>query len=254
MHCWRGAIGVGLTALFLCVAMVPVPEAVGGRFSINPTLVSFGPEATSVLLSVTNESQGEMRFQLSVFAWDQAPGGEMRLGPTEDVVFFPQILALGPGESRNIRLASLVAPDTSERSYRLFVEELPASQAERRPGVVQMLARVGVPIFVAPRGKVERAEITDLSRASNALSFTLANTGSVHFVPEHVSLKALAHDGTVLSERTLSAWYILAGGIRRFTSDLPGLSTGKAAEVLVEARVGQTRVSRRLDLATKVSR
>lgn len=225
-----------------------------GRFSINPTLVVLAPGTASVLVALTNEGQGAMRFQLSAFAWDQAPDGEMRLGPTEDIVFFPQMLTLAPGESRNIRVATLASPEAIERSYRLFIEELPPSEAERQPGVVQMLTRVGIPIFVPPASRVEGAEIRDVSREADALSFTIVNTGNAYFVPEHVSVKTLAHDGAVLGERTLRAWYVLAGGTRKFTTDLPGLSLPKAAEVLVEARIGETVVTRRLDLATRVSR
>lgn len=94
----------------------------------------------------------------------------------------------------------------------------------------------------------------DLSRRADLLSFTLANTGNTYFVPENVSVKALGHDGTVLGERTVSAWYVLAGGTREFTTDVPGLSSPNAAEVVVEARCGQKVVARRLDLATRVSR
>ena len=58
----------------------------------------------------------------------------------------------------------------------------------------------------------------------------------------------------MLGERTVSAWYVLAGGTREFTTDVPGLSSPNAAEVVVEARCGQKVVARRLDLATRVSR
>lgn len=239
--------------LFVGLACSQV-EAGGGRFTVNPTLVAFSHEASSVLVSLANESEESMRFQLSVFAWDQAPDGEMKLGPTEDIVFFPQMLALAPGESRNIRVAALVPPEAAERSYRLFIEELPSSQAERKPGAVQMLTRVGIPIFIAAHAAVEAAELRDLSREGQALSFSLANIGTTHFVPEAISVKALGHDGTVLGERTVTAWYVLAGGLRTFTTDLPGLAASNAAEVVVEARYAGKTVTRRLDLATRVSR
>jgi len=251
-------------ALFACLALAgavvgPFPrceaaEVGGGRFSINPTLVVLPPGATSVLVALGNESDAAMRFQLAAYAWDQAPEGEMKLAPTEDIVFFPQMLTLGPGESRNVRVATLLAPGAIERSYRLFIEELPASEAAGKAGAVQMLARVGIPIFVPPPRKVEEAEIRDIVRSADVLSFTLANTGNVYFVPEQVAVKTLAHDGATLGERTLRGWYVLAGGTRMFRTDLPGLALPNAAEVLVEARIGGTTVTRRLDLATRVSR
>lgn len=247
------ALGAAAAAVLLQSALLAAGTS-GGRFSVNPTLVVFSRQTTSVLVSLANESPDEMRFQLSAFAWDQAPDGEMRLAPTEDIVFFPQMLVLAPGESRNVRVGTLAGPDASERSYRLFVEQLPPSEAVRKPGVVQVLTRVGIPIFVAPPAAVQSAELRGLSRERGSLSFTLANTGNVHLAPEEVTVRALARDGTVLGERTLSAWYVLAGGTRSFATDLPGLTSPQAAEVLVETRVGERVVSGRLDLATRVSR
>ena len=44
-----------------------------------------------------NDSAEKIRFQIGVFAWDQNPKGEMVLNPTEDLIFYPALLALEPG-------------------------------------------------------------------------------------------------------------------------------------------------------------
>ena len=51
----------------------------------------------------------------------------IELAPTQDVVFFPALLTLKPGEERRIRVGSTAAPGSIEKTYRIFVEELPAS-------------------------------------------------------------------------------------------------------------------------------
>ncbi len=79
----------------------------------------------------------------------------MQLVQTNDLLFFPSLLEIGPGQSRRVRVGSTVPAGNSELSYRIIVEELPS--AGRAAGVVQVLTRLSVPVFVqpaAPRPKV----------------------------------------------------------------------------------------------------
>ena len=75
-----------------------------------------------MLLTLRNESNETLQFQLSVFAWTQSPLGQMELEPTEDVVFFPTLLTLKPKETRRVRVGSATPQDVREKTYRIFVE------------------------------------------------------------------------------------------------------------------------------------
>jgi P pilus assembly chaperone PapD len=66
-------------------------------FTVEPTQIVFSNRTNSVLLTLRNESTETLRFELSVFKWDQSPSGEMQLEGTEDIVFFPALLTLAPG-------------------------------------------------------------------------------------------------------------------------------------------------------------
>ena len=82
-------------ALALFAGAAPAHAA---TFSVNPTQVYLSGRTTTSLLTLRNDSDEPLRFQLSVFAWDQRPDGEMLLAPTQDVVFFPAMLTLAPKE------------------------------------------------------------------------------------------------------------------------------------------------------------
>ena len=63
--------------------------------------------------------------QVSAFSWDQDIHGGIVLSPTRDVVFFPMMLTLAPGEQRRIRVGSTVPaveisarPQRAERTWR----------------------------------------------------------------------------------------------------------------------------------------
>jgi P pilus assembly chaperone PapD len=55
-------------------------------FKVTPVRVTFnGPSST--LLTLKNESDQPLRFQISSYVWSQDPKGGMQLTPTDDIAF-----------------------------------------------------------------------------------------------------------------------------------------------------------------------
>jgi fimbrial chaperone protein len=189
-------------------------SASAATFSVNPTQIFLSGRTTTALLTIKNDSDQPVRFQLSAFAWAQSGSGEMQLEETEDVVFFPALLTLGPKEERRVRIGSPVAAAARERTYRIFVEELPA--VDSAAGGVRVLTKMGIPIFIRPAKATAAATLANLGLHNGELRFNVTNSGSVHFVPEKVVVRAVTAGGEPVFERELEAWYILAGGLREF--------------------------------------
>jgi len=234
-------------ALLAGLAIHQAGPARAATFSVNPTQVFFSAKATSALVTLRNESDETLRFQLSVVAWDQAPDGQMRLTPTQDIVFFPQLLTLGPREERKIRVGTTLPPGNVEKTYRLFVEELPPSQAEAKAGTVRVLTKMGIPIFLRSAEAPPRPELRDVAAVNGRLSFTLANLGTTHFVPERVVVRAVGPGEEPVGEQELDAWYVLAGSTRVYDVELP---KAPAVALIVEVRLPGTaaRLTRRVDM------
>ena len=227
---------VTMTAAVVLTATAGVTSA--ATFSVNPTQIFLSGRTTSSLLTLRNDSNEELRFQLSAFQWTQSASGEIELNPTQDVVFFPALLTLKAGEERRIRVGSTVAPGAAEKTYRIFVEELPPSAANSEGSEVRVLTKMGVPIFIRPTKEAASAALNAVGVRDGAVHFTLANTGTVHFVPQQVKVRGLAAAGQTVFEQDLASWYILHGGRRDFALPIAAADCGRTESVVIEVGIG----------------
>jgi fimbrial chaperone protein len=180
-------------------------------------------------------------MQLKAQRWDQSRTGEMQLAPTEDLIVFPSLVTLAPGEERKVRVATAAAFGQVERSYRLYVEELPAAATTGDTGAsVRILTRMGIPVFLQPSRPTATAVLKGLGMSNGALAFELANTGNTHYIPESIAVRGFTGTGQPVGEWPVSGWYVLAGGVREFSMRLERPACEKVRSLLVEVTIGQT--------------
>ena len=226
---------------------VPAPEARAASLSVNPTQIRLSPRAPSALLTLRNEGTAAIRVQVSVHAWAQRLTGEMDLNPTTDIVFFPSMLTLEPGQARTIRIGTTASFTQREQAYRMFVEELPSPNA---PGTdasaVRMYTRLGIPIFLEPETVRTEAALSDVRLQGDTLTFRLRNTGTWHFIPDTVVVRGSGPRGEVVLDRNLTGWYVLAGTAREFTVTFDSNECGVVRALAIEARVGHLELKEQL--------
>ena len=229
----------------LALAVAAVPAATASTFSVDPTRIDLSRRALSALLSLRNDSDQMLRFEISAFAWAQTAAGEMTLEPTEDIVFFPKLLTLAPSEERKVRIGAVVKPGASEKSYRLFVRELPPLEGTPANGV-RVLTKMGIPIFVRPDKATVSTELGAPRFENGRLQFALVNTGNVHFIPERITIRGLA-GGVGVFEHPVDSWYVLAAGRREFTVPVPEAECARVTTLLVQAEVASSRLEKRIE-------
>jgi fimbrial chaperone protein len=217
--------------------MCSTPAAAAG-FTVSPTRIELSARASSALLTVKNDSDQALRLQVSAFAWTQSPAGEIQLGPTTDVIFFPALLTLGPGDERRVRVGTTARPGTAEQTYRIFVEQLPSAEAVTQTGV-RVLTKVGIPIFLLPARPAPTPALRDLGLTGSMLSFRLVNDGTAHFVPGELRVQARDGAGAKVSEQQVAGWYVLAGSHRLFQVALGEDRCGEVRTVAVIATVNE---------------
>jgi fimbrial chaperone protein len=226
-----GLVGLVLTA----------PEARAASLSVNPTQIRLSRQSPSALLTIKNEGTSATRVHVTVHAWDQRLDGQMDLKPTTDIVFFPSMVTLTPGQGRTIRIGTTAAFTATERSYRIFIEELPTPAEEGVQGsAVRMYTRLGIPIFLEPSDAKPLPRLGAAKLGDGELHFRLENSGTSHFVPESVVVKGYGARGEVILNRKLTGWYVLAGGARQFDVSFDSPDCGRLRSLAIEAQVGET--------------
>ena len=214
-----------LIALFLTAS-----SARAGGLNVTPIQLRLSPQTTKAMLTLRNDGPETVRYQVSATSWNQTSRGELQLAPTSEVLFFPALFTLKPGEERNVRVGVGTPFGLVEKTYRVFVEELPPTERPAQPSSeVRVLTRVGVPVFLQPLRAVERRSIEGLEARGGRASFRVANQGTVHFREDAVKLRGVDAAGAVLFEREQRGWYVLAGGALDYDFELPKSCPGLAA-------------------------
>ena len=236
-----------LAACVLGLLMWGAGDARASAFTVTPVRIFLGQGTTSALLTVRNDSTEPISFQISLRAWNQAPDGDMQLSETKDLVFFPAMMVLRPAEEKKVRVGSTFrAPVTTERSYRIFFEELPPPQVTQTATTaaggaqVRVLTKMGVPIFMQPPAPVVKGELANVSVASRSVSFDVRNAGNSFFIVNGATATGLSKAGATTFTKQQDGWYVLAGGTRHFQIAIPA-----------EACAGTDRI--RLNIASSLS-
>ena len=233
---------LALTAIVLGLAL-QAGNMSASAYKVTPVRVTFsGPSST--LLTLRNESDQPLRFQISSYTWSQDPKGALQLGPTDDIVFFPALLSLNPGEERKVRVAATVAATDVEKTYRIFFEELPPldTKNEKSGAQVRILTKMGVPIFVTPAKGYAEAAVQGTGMAKGDLSFEVRNSGNVHFGLQGVKVRGVGSNGQTLFERELDGWYVLAGSPRTYTFEVPSGLCSQLIHVVIDAQTDITSI------------
>jgi fimbrial chaperone protein len=186
------------------------------RFNVTPTRLVLRPSQTSTSLLLKNESNETIRFQVSAFSWTNAIDGEMKLEPTKEIVFFPALFPIAPGQTRRVRVTTSERATTHERAYRLIVEQLPSRAGPRAEGGVEMMTRLNVPLFLEPGARVARATLDHVALRDGALTFDVHNTGTVHVRFNEIVVKGLSSEGAPAHEQRVPGWYLLPGETRLY--------------------------------------
>ena len=221
----NGTRALRIIVLGVVGLLVQAGDLRASAFTVTPVRVLLGQGTNSALLTVRNDSTESLRFQVSLKAWNQAANGEMQLTDTKDLVFFPKLMELKAGEEKPVRVGSAFkSPVMTERTYRIFFEELPpanVAQAEQSGAQVRVLTRMGVPIFVQPPNPVVKGELGGVSVTGGKLSFDVRNVGNSFFTVTGATVTGVSKDGSTTFQKKQDGWYVLAGGIRRFDFEIP---------------------------------
>lgn len=209
-----GVLGVGFGAA----------PARAGALTVMPVRVEVPSNRRFCALTLGNRGDRAVTVQVRGFGWTRDSRGNDALTPDPAFAINPPIATIAPQTERLIRCSLPAAqPDAGpQQQWRLIVDELP-DPALAKPGVVQTLLRISVPVFRADDKAAPR-----LTAAMTVTGVRLSNAGTRYAKVLRVSMGG--QGGATVSDRP---FYLLAGG----TLDLPverTLSPASSVQVKTE--------------------
>jgi fimbrial chaperone protein len=237
-------------AASFCIALLGCATVYAGDFTVSPIRLELGSSVRSGAFTVRNEGTEILTFQLQAMAWTQDADGKDQYADTQELVFFPKILSVEPGKEGLVRVGAKNTVLPSEKTYRLFIEELPG--IEKTPNDtgarVNVMVRFGAPIFVAAFRPQDGLVIGNLGLAKGILSFSATNTGNRHQFVQGIDLKGMDGKGNPVYALTLSDRYLLAGTSKSFTTTLTADQCAKITTLAIDMKTDKAAVSRKIDV------
>jgi fimbrial chaperone protein len=216
-----------LCAVIGCFLLSP---ALGycGQWRVAPARVFLDRDIKSSVITVVNEGDEKVNLQGKAMEWSQDAEGKDVYQDTPDLVFFPRMLLLSKDEQKIIRAGMKIPAAAKEKTYRLFIEEIP--QPRKSPSDVAQLTvavKFGIPVFVKPLKEEVKGEIAAAALAKGGVSVTVKNTGNTHFRISDITVKGSDGQGAETFASKIDGWYLLADAARNYSAPIPA---GKCAE------------------------
>lgn len=244
----RIARSIASGAALMVLAVVP---SWGGEFAVNPIRLDLGPAAKSGAITVRNDGKAKLSFQMQGMEWTQDSAGKDQYADSRDLIFFPRIMTIEPGQEGLIRVGVRAPLVAAEKAYRLFIEELPGppdtAPSQVSSAQINVLIRFGAPVFVAPVKPEDSAEIGTIDLAKGVLTFAVKNTGNRHHIIQGIQLTGVDALGKEIYSVTLSDRYLLAGVSKSFSTVVPQEQCIKLNGLNVALKTDKLNTTRKFD-------
>ncbi|MGP8153690.1 MAG: molecular chaperone [Smithella sp.] len=237
--------GVWLLSCLLFIA-VSASRSFAADFQVQPTTMDLSGSVKSGVFSVINNGNEKIDFQVSVQEWNQDGKGKDVYTDTKDIVFFPKVMSIEANSQRAIRIGLKAPRGTKEKTYRLFVAEIPTPKKTsdvkvegKIPAGITIAFRFSMPIFVKPARPQESYAVDSLEMSKGAVKAIVKNTGNVHVKLNAVKFSGKAADGKELYSKEVAGWYVLQGLSFPYEAAVPKEVCGKLATIEVSAQTDE---------------
>lgn len=217
------------------VLLAQSQNVLSNGFRVTPLKLYFDAGSKSTSLKIQNDSDQRVNLQLEAMTWHQDQEGKDLYAATREIIFFPKIFSIDANSEQIVRVGYQGVPaSTKEKSYRLFIQELPV----KAPGEAEMkfAIRLGIPVFVRPVENEHAWNVGFISLEKQGLSIRVNNTGNRYLMVG--AMQAIGRDvgGKEIVRSEGQGWYVLAGQGRDFMLSV----TRESCEKIVTLEVAIT--------------
>lgn len=224
------------TFLSVVVVLLCCQSAWAG-IKISPVNVRMSHKVNSVTIGISNTSDRERTVQFTPFAWSQDQEGKDLLQETKELVVFPRLLILSPGDKKFVRVGhQFPAPLSTEKSYKLSVDQVSVGESsDTKPAegiVLNLNLRFLIPVMIRPELKKGQVEFKRAELDGDMVQLWIQNKGNTYF-----SFKTLSYaltdgaGGELLSGR--GTGLVLTGHSGKLSIAVPPESVTKLHSVSV---------------------
>jgi fimbrial chaperone protein len=221
------------------------------NFTVSPVRLFFNSNNRTNILTIKNNSEESITLQLRVYEWRQNERGENLYSPTKDILFFPKILTLKKAEEKIIRLGTRVPQGKDEKTYRLYIEEIPPPTTLETTAV-RIVMKVGIPIFISPLEVESKGNIEKLELSKGKLYVLLRNGGNIHFIIKSIKLIGSDASGREVFRTERGGGYLHGNNTKALTFDIPIKECLKIKTLRVAADTDRISMSGKLDVHKKM--
>jgi fimbrial chaperone protein len=186
----------------------------GGSFQVSPVRIFWEGGSKTSSIRVKNQDESKVTVQLTVVKWTQDEKGEDIYEPAKEIIFFPRIFSINPGEEMIVRISDQGSGVSDERTYRLFVRELPLF-VEGKP-VLRMPLQFGIPIFISQKAESVEGNVEKIEVLPDKLRMVINNTGKKHMQIQNIEAIGMDQALSVVFTRKMAGWYVLPGSSKVF--------------------------------------
>jgi len=234
-------------SIFAIVLLILPGNVLCANFSLNPVRVYFDSSNKTNMVTVTNNSDEDITVQLRAYSWEQNAKSENMYSPTKDIVFFPKIAHIKKAEKKIVRLGTRVPQGDQEKTYRLYIEEIPNSQKTENTAV-QIVMKVGVPVFIAPLNSEPKGMLEEVKVEKSIFYARLNNQGNIHFIIRSVNVTGVNSSGDEVYRTELGGRYLHSGNTKDFTLEIPDASCHKITALDVEVNTDKLSLRKKLNV------
>ena len=236
-----------LTALGIVLAIFLSPQiSKPADIFVNPIKLFFDARQKTTIIKVKNNSDQKLTLQIDAYSWTQDEDAKDQYQPSQDIILFPKILSLEGGEERIIRVGINSPPMMKEKTYRIFLEELP-QPLQIEGNVLRTILKIGIPVFIAPVKSEAAGEIEKIQCSKCSISCAVKNKGNVNFVIQVVKVKGFDASGTSVFQTEAESRYLLEGRSRTFSFNLPKEDCLKMSALSIDVITDKFSLSKSLD-------
>jgi len=211
----------------------------------------------SGVFSVINNGNEKIDFQVSAKEWKQDEKGKDIYEDTEDIIFFPKVMSVEPNSQRAIRVGLKTPPSAREKTYRLFVQEIPTpkkkvdlevGEKKNIQAGLTIAFRFAMPIFLEPLKPQESYAFDGIEMSKRMLKVSIKNTGNVHIKTRDVQFSGKDADGKEIFSKEVAGWYILSGVTSSYETEVPKEVCGKLVRIEISAQTENSSINGNLNV------